>query len=248
MKILKYKKLTNNRYKIDLDNNQELILYEEVILKYELLWKKEIDDKLYRDIEEENFKWDIYYVALKSLNNRYRSHYELRKLLLNKEYPQEDVDKILDDLEKQGYLNDDSFCKSYINNQIITTNRGPLRIKKDLELKGVSDEVINNNLDDYTKDLQLEKINKFITKSLKTNKTKAGNVLKSKIVNDLKTLGYSYEVISEVIDNYSFTVDKDVIKHEYDKLYQRLSKKYSGAELEYKIKEKLYQKGLRYED
>ena len=32
---------------------------------------------------------------------------------------------------------------------------------------------------------------------------------------------------------------------EYDKLYKKLSRKYEGATLEYKIKEKLYQKGFK---
>ena len=39
-----------------------------------------------------------------------------------------------------------------------------------------------------------------------------------------------------------------MVKKEYDKLYKKLSRKYSGNELEYKIKEKLYQKGLYYEE
>ena len=50
------------------------------------------------------------------------------------------------------------------------------------------------------------------------------------------------------MSNVEFTDTKDIQKREYDKLYRRLSKKYSGRELEYKIKEKLYQKGLYYED
>ena len=42
MNILKYKKLTNGRYKVILENSVELTLYEDVILKYELLIKREI--------------------------------------------------------------------------------------------------------------------------------------------------------------------------------------------------------------
>ena len=47
--------------------------------------------------------------------------------------------------------------------------------------------------------------------------------------------------------NYNFNDTSDIAKREYEKLYTRLSRKYSGKELEYKIKEKLYQKGLSYE-
>ena len=61
-------------------------------------------------------------------------------------------------------------------------------------------------------------------------------------------LGYDVDLINRVISEYDFSNDKDMVKKEYDKLYKRLSRKYSGNELEYKIKEKLYQKGLYYEE
>ena len=69
-----------------------------------------------------------------------------------------------------------------------------------------------------------------------------------KIINDLLKLGYSRDIIVEIVDKREFSVSKDLIKKEYDKLYRKYSKKYSGSELEYKIKQKLYQKGLVYED
>ena len=72
--------------------------------------------------------------------------------------------------------------------------------------------------------------------------------LPKKITNDLVMLGYDIDLINRVISDYDFSNDKDMVKKEYDKLYKRLSRKYSGNELEYKIKEKLYQKGLYYEE
>ena len=44
MKIKKYIKTGSNKYKIILENDKSIILYEDVILKYELLLKKEISD------------------------------------------------------------------------------------------------------------------------------------------------------------------------------------------------------------
>ena len=52
MKVIKYKKMANSRYKVYLEDNHELLLYEDVILKFELLLKKDIDDdKLYNLIK-----------------------------------------------------------------------------------------------------------------------------------------------------------------------------------------------------
>ncbi len=248
MKIEKFKKMVNGRYQLSLDNGNTLQLYEEVILKYELLLKKKIDSKDIVEIEEYNVEWDVYYTALKSLKSRFRSSYELRKLLLDKAYPVELVDKAIKKLEEQKYLDDRSFTKGYINNQIITSSKGPNRIIKDLGTKGIDKSIIYDEIDVFDEEIQKEKINKIIKISIKSNRTRGGMVLKNKIVNDLVNNGYSYEVIQKVINNYEFGNDSAVAKREYDKLYKRLSRKYSGRELEYKIKEKLYQKGLSYED
>ena len=86
MNILKYKKLTNGKYKVILENNVELTLYEDIILKYELLIKKDISDELLPKIREDNSYYDAYYSALKSLNTKYKSIKETKKYLYSKEY------------------------------------------------------------------------------------------------------------------------------------------------------------------
>ncbi len=245
MKITKYKKSTNGRYIVSLEDDSKLSLYEETILEFNLLLTKNIDD--IEEITNFNMQYEAYYLALKSINSRFKSEDEVRKMLKNKEYNSEIIEFVIDKLVKQGYLNDQLFAKLYINNQIVTTSRGPLRIKKDLLDKGVSNSIIDEELSEFNEDLQLEKIDKFINKSIKSNHSRGGVILKSKIFNDLKTLGYDSSVINKIISDYDYSDNKDLYKKEYDKLYRKLSKKYEGKELEYKINERLYQKGLYYE-
>ena len=245
MKITKYKKSTNGRYIVSLEDDSKLSLYEETILEFNLLLTKNIDD--IEEITNFNMQYEAYYLALKSINSRFKSEDEVRKMLKNKEYNSEIIEFVVDKLVKQGYLNDRVFAKLYINNQIVTTSRGPLRIKKDLLDKGVSNSIIDEELIEFNEDIQLEKIDKFINKSIKSNHSRGGVILKSKIFNDLKTLGYDSSVINKIINDYDYSDNKDLYKKEYDKLYRKLSKKYEGKELEYRINERLYQKGLYYE-
>lgn len=248
MKIEKYKKTTKSRYKILLDDGRELLLYEEVILQFELLLKKEILEKEILTIELANQECDVYHVALDSINHRFKSIYDTKEFLIKKEYPEEMIDKALDKLIKQGYLNDRSFAKSYINNQIITTNKGPYKIKKELNEHRVDNDIIEEELTVFNQEQQLEKIEKVATRLFKTNRNRGGFVLKKKMINDLVNLGYDLAVITKVIEEFDFSNNKDIAAKEYEKLYRKLSRKYEGKELEYKIKEKLYQKGLYYED
>lgn len=248
MKILKYKKLSSGRYKLELESCEAVELYEETILKFELLLKKKIDDYEMIKILEYDKELDVYYVGLKILKSKFKSVKELHDYLIKKEYSYDLVDIAIEKLLKQGYLNDELFARSYINNQIITSSRGPIKICNDLFGKGISQTIVNKEISLFTEDLQIKKINKIIMVALKNNRTRGGLVLKNKIINDLIVSGYDLSIINRVISDYEFSSNVDFAKKEYDKLYRKYSRKYSGKELEYKIKEKLYQKGLNYEE
>lgn len=248
MLIKKYKKLSNGQYKLFLDDDSEICLYEDVILEYNLLINKNINSDIVKDIEQYNNLCDVYYTSIKMLKNRFKSTKELNDLLLKKGFSDDNVDITINKLIKQGYLNDNNFCKSYINNQIITSLKGPLKLTKELLSKGISIDIINNNIDVFTLEHQVEKITKIINRYMRSNKTRGGNVLKKKILTDLINLGYDSSLVSSELANYNFAVSDDIYKKEYDKFYRKYSKKYEGSELEYKIKEKLYQKGLYYEN
>lgn len=248
MNVIRYKKTGNNKYKVVLDNNIELTLYEDVILKFELLLNKKINDKDLIKIKELNSYYDAYYCAIKSLNSKFKSIYDTKEYLLNKEYSKEIVDDVIDKLIEQGYLNDSSYARSFINNQIITTNRGPYKIISELNKHHISNDIISEEISLFDEDIQKEKINKIINKSIKSNKNRGGVILKNKIINDLSNLGYSIDIINKEIDNYKFGVNKEIREREYNKIYNKLSKKYSGEELDYKVREKLYLRGLYYED
>ena len=88
---------------------------------------------------------------------------------------------------------------------------------------------------------------KIITRIIKSNRNKGNSFLKRKIVNELNTEGFSSSLIENEVAKIEFKSDEDIAKKEYEKLHKKLSRKYSGTELELKIKQKLYQKGLKYD-
>ena len=248
MNIVRYKKLKDSKYKVTLDNNIDLTLYEDVILKYELLIKKSITEKMLKDIKNDNLYYECYYYSLKSINSRVKSKYDLKKILTEKEYDNNTVNDVIKLLEKQGYLNDDKYAYSFINDKMITTNWGPYKIKSELVKHKIDEKIIDNNLEVFNSDEELSRIEKIADKMLKSNKNSGGVVLKNKIKNNIINMGYDINLVNDVVDKMNIGVDKDIVKKEYDKLYKRYSKKYKDKELEYVIKNKLYQKGLYYEE
>ena len=245
MKISSYTKQRNGQYKIRFEDDSYILLHEDLILKYELLIKKELDDKLKDEILLENKNYIIYDEAIKYLSRKMRSIEEMKQYLIKKEYTDDLIANVLDKLKKQGYLNDLMYAKAYVHDRIALSSDGPYKIKKALKKNLIKDSYVNEALELFTLDLQKEKVEKLVSKSIKTNHNKGKRVLKQKVLLDLSNLGYSKEIISSYLYLIDDMDDSDIYKKEYDKLYAKLSKKYSGSELEYRIKQKLYQKGLQ---
>lgn len=244
VKIEKFKKRSNGLYTIYLDNFNTYDFYEEIILKYELLITKNIEETELDEILKENKKYESYYQALKLLKKTIKTKNEVTNYLKDKGYSKEHIDMAIKKLEEQGYINDKNYAKSYIHNSIITTYKGPKKIVSELEKKGLIDSDYIEALEEYSKDLEKEKLKKIIFKKIKTNHNKSAKVLKQKLLMDLINNGFHQDIIKEVLNNIDISENEEITKKEYQKYYNKLSKKYSGKELEYKLKQKMYSLGF----
>lgn len=243
MRIIKYKKDKSNTYKVYIDN-EIITLYDDAIIKYDLLLKNSIDQKLFDEIVKYNDFLNGYYKAIKYINKKMRTELEIKKYLNKLEIKQSDIDNIIELLYKDGYLNKDIYIKAYINDQINLTNNGPLKVKKDLINLGYSEKE-TDIINDYDWKYRIIKI---IDKKLKTNNKLSNNALKNKLLNDIIKLGYYKEDILYYLENIKLDEDSNILKKEYEKIYRKYSKKYSGNELEFKIINFLYKKGFNIED
>ena len=242
MKIDKYKYLGNGKYKVRIDED-DYIIYEDIILKYNILGKDKISkEDLDLFLKDSEF-FEAYYKAVSYINIKLRCSSEIQKYL-SKDYSFKIIDNVINKLNNDGYLNEDVYTEAFINDQINLKVVGPLKIKKELIDLKISESVIDNHLTVYSKDLQYEKINKVIDKEIRLNKNKSSLMLKNKILKNLSDKGFYKDDILDCMEKFDFD-DSDSYKVEYEKLYKKLSSKYDGKQLEYKIKEKLYQKGFK---
>ena len=242
MQVGRFKKMRNGMYKVSLDG-MDFEIHEDLILKYELLLKKEISDTLIRQIEQENLKYKVYDIALKALKRKLRSKVELREILKKQGALDKDIDAVLNMLESQGYLNDSVYLESYIHDKILLSMDGPLKIKKDLIEKGFSSVHIEEKLQVFSEDIERERVLKIVDKYVRRNH-KSLIEFRLKMKQYLLRLGYQSVVVDSVLETVNFN-DEYLYQMEYDKMYRKLSKKYSGKDLESRIQQKLYQKGFR---
>lgn len=204
MKIEKYELIKKNKYNIFLSSGEVITLDERVITLNELLFKKELDKKLYDKIIKENKIYDLIDIAIKYISIRLRSIQEIKDYLKKKEGDIELIEKAIDKLIKLGYLDDDKFAKAFIKDKFNFTSMGDYKIKMELQRLGVSYDIIEENISLIDENLLEEKIKKYIEKDIRTNKKYSGTILKNKIYNHLVSSGYSKDKVISILNNYNF--------------------------------------------
>lgn len=244
-KIDKFIKLKDGKYK--LTGDKTLVLTSETILKYNLLVNKSFDDKELNDILEYDKSIEAYNKIIKLLNRKFLTEKEIIKKLKDDNIKKEYIDKIINKLKDNNFINDKVYLQAYIDDEINLKMTGPRKIETDLLKLGFNGQDIKLILNDIEENVWLDKINKMIQKKLKCNHTKSGLSLKINIASYIVHLGYSKEMVMPIIDKYDY-INMDVIKKEYEKQNKLLSKKYSGEELNKMIRYKLINKGYKEEE
>ena len=211
--------------------------YEEIILKYNLLYKKDISEDLFNDILKENIYYDSYYKVLNLLNKKLRSRYEIENYLKKQACP--NIDKIINKLESIGLINDAKFAQAYTNDKINLSLDGPEKIRHNLEKLKVDSDIIDNVISKIDENIINEHLQKLISKKIKTSKY-TGNVLRNKLKVYLVNLGYSYNDVNKALEN----IKGNDLSSEMLKIYNKLKLKYEGDTLKLKLKQKLYSKGF----
>ncbi len=245
MRIIKYQKLKSNKYKVVLENDDTITLYDNIILDNNLLLTKEIDN--IDDILKQNDYYDAYYLSIKYISRKQRTKKEIHSYLNNK-FDIDIINDTIEKLDKEGYLNDDIYIKSFINDQINLTNNGYYKILRELKNKGLNEDKIISYLDSIDKDVWIEKAKKIIEKSIKTNGKYSSKHLKEKLLYDLNNKGYDNNDILDLVNKIDVKDDLSILQKNYNTLYNKLSRKYSGKELELQLLNKLMTKGFNYND
>lgn len=241
MKILKYKKSKGNKYKIITDD-KEYNLYDDIIIKHELLLKKEIDDKVFAKVLEENNLYKAYYAGLKAISTKLRTEKEIASILRKKDFNSKEIEYAVNRLEKEGYLKHEVYIEAFIHDMINLNLVGETKILDMLLKQGFREEEVKVFLDKIDEKIYRDKIDKYIKKKLKSNK-KSSFEFKRKIGAELINKGFNKEDILASLEKVHIEDDILEIKKIIDKQYNKYIKKYDQNTAKMKVKSYLYQKG-----
>ena len=231
----------NNYYILVLSNGERIKTYEDVIIKNNILYKKSINSKILKKIEDDSKFYKVYNNVLTLINKRFRSEYEIKKYLEKYKVDKKIEEDIITKLKEINLINDYNYAKMYVNDKINLSLDGPYKIRKHLEQNKINSEIINQVINNIDKTIIDAHIKKVIEKKVKSSTKYSESVYKQKLILYLVNLGYSKEKAKYFTENIKVnTNDK-----EFERVYSILLKKYTNSELKTNFILKMLAKGYK---
>ncbi len=193
--------LNKKKYKISLEGTETvtLSLYPSELRRFGIKEGSLISEADYDSIEEILYKRGkeraLYYLKTSD-----KTSFQMRRKLTEGFYPETVIDRILQFLEKYGYIDDFRYACQFI--QYNQSRKSFQQIKNDLRVKGISREHIEEAFSDMEENCSEEEnpqadiIRKYIQKKLKTD---MGPQEKNKIIMSLTRKGFKYDEIVSIL-------------------------------------------------
>lgn len=239
MHINKFKKIGKNKYKLFLDTT-DITLYEDIILKYNLLIKNDISIEEIDKMVEENSYFDAYNIALNYLETRLRNKKEIIAYLNKKGFDSKYIDYALEKLDHLNLLDEKKYVEAYVNDRILLSLDGPYKIKKYLLDCDINQEIIDSYIGIIDDETWKERILKIIEKKKSLMKSKSYYMFINKLKNDIYNLGYDKYMIDELLCNVEYSSDA------LSKDFEKSLRKFNGDKN--KIISSLIRKGYNYDE
>ncbi|WP_204557861.1 recombination regulator RecX [Bacillus ectoiniformans] len=240
-----------DRYNIFINEKYEFSVDESVLIRFDLKKGKELSRDELVAIERQDHVRKGLNMAIHYLSLRMRSEKEVADYLSKKEVEPEGIREIIATLYRLSYLNEAQFADAFVKTQINTTDKGPKTIERELKEKGLTDDLIEESLQSFDFDKQLEKAVHIAEKYRKKNKKESLMIQKQKIQQALVRKGYSWNVINEALEQLEPADDGEeqdaALMHQAEKVHRRYSK-FTGGEYKQKMKQSLYRKGFAISD
>jgi len=197
-------------YKIKLgDANGEIYemkIHEEIMLDYRLVVGKELDKEAFDALQNSDGYQKAYSYAIDILTRRMYTEKEIRRKLNERETAADVVNDVVAKLFEIEVLNDATYARVYIENQIAVGKKSRRQILADLDAKGVSVSIVDNLLDLFDEEAERTLITKEIDRLYQRYSPKdlSAFELRGRVVQALGRKGFE---IGEVQRQYDFFIE-----------------------------------------
>lgn len=249
--IIKISKQKSPFYQLSLSNGEELAVSEDLLVKYRLLKGQELSTDVIAEIKKASFYDYGLQKALNYLSYQLRTEKEMQDYLKEQGLASQDSQKVIERLHELALLDDKVYGESYIRTQVRLSDKGPKVLAQQLKKKGLSNEVIEQAMVNYSLTQQVENALKLLNKVSRrvTKKSKKEATQKFKLA--LIQKGYSQEAISLVLEEFQWEPDleteRENLEIQGDKIWHK-HRDLPFSKRKMKTQQKLYQKGFNLDD
>lgn len=211
---IEYQKRNKDRLNIYINEEYAFALDVNILIKYSLKKGMELRDELIEDILESEERINVYNYGIYTLSRSAKCESELRLKMKNKGFEPRLIDKAINRLKEQDYLNDERYCEMFINDKINISKHGILKIKQALYFKGINKEIIEEKLGRISREEEEERAYLLARKKLAVINEEEPRKKRAKISNYLLGRGFEYDVVRRTVsrllnmefDDYSNTI------------------------------------------
>lgn len=144
---------------------------------------------------------NIYDAALRHLGSRARTCREMEQYLKKKGFQDEEIEVTINELKDCRYLDDGQYCSDYFR-YAEGKGKGIRRIRQELREKGVSSDVISLAWEDYEPETSEKERARKQAEKIMAGKAEADEKLLARMGRRLSGLGYSTDVIYQILGEY----------------------------------------------
>ncbi len=190
-----------DKYLIYIDNLLAFEISETMLIQYGLHKGMIIKKECYPDILEQEKEMQAYHDAIKFLAYKARSEQEVINKMKEKNYSDKTIEKILIKLKSHHYINDEEYALSFVKDKLHLNKIGRVKLKYELNKKGISSNIITKIIDQYVDD-EVE-----YTIAMELAKKKLQSIYKKdtlqvqyrKIGSLLQRRGFQYDLIVKIL-------------------------------------------------
>lgn len=155
-----------------------------------------LSDEKISALQAEDAREIAYLQSLKFIDYRERSEAEIRSYLNKREITEDVMDDVIDRLHRSGLVDDLRFAENWVENRAEFRPRGRRALSYELRQKGISEEIIQETLDQYDEEAMAYQA--ALKQSKKYNKLEWRDFRK-KMVGFLTRRGFSYDIAAPTI-------------------------------------------------
>lgn len=245
---IEVQKKNKKRFNVYIKGQFAFGISENTLVKFALHKGQVLDKELVADIQQIDKEDYAYQLAVRYLSHQLRSEKEVRAKLTEEEIEPAVMEKAIAKLKDVKLIDDKMFGQAYTRTAMNINKKGPNVIARELKQKGLAEEEIDQSLNEYDRDTEVDNAyaiaEKYFQKQLrKASHRNASQKTKQYLIQKGFDSDLIQDLMQQLADHYQ---DEDqelaVLQKDLDK-YMRRYKKLSGKELIFKVKGMLYNKG-----